>query len=75
MAQKRTAYKWNYLQSHYDRISLTVKQGVRDIIRKTAETKGESVNGYINNAIREALKRDGVTIEEDAENADIDETE
>ena len=75
MGKKATAYKNRYAVEHYDRINLVVKQGVREIIRKTAETKGESVNGYINKAIREALKRDGVTIEEDAENADIDETE
>ena len=64
MAQKRTAYKWEYLQNHYDRISLTVKQGAREIIRKAAESKGKSLNAYINDAIREALERDGVKIDE-----------
>ena len=67
MAQKRTAYKWEYLQNHYDRISLTVKQGMRDTIRKTAEAKGQSLNAYINDAIREALERDGVKMDEGAE--------
>jgi len=67
MAQKRTAYKWDYLKNHYDRISLTVKQGTRAIIQETAEKKGQSLNKYINEAIREALRRDGVNLSEESE--------
>lgn len=47
-----------YVKSHYDRISVTVPQGKRDLIRTHAEGKGESVNAFINRAIDETISRD-----------------
>ena len=42
----------------YDRINLTVPKGDKEIIKLFAESHGESVNGFINRAIREAMQRD-----------------
>ena len=42
----------------YDRISLIVPKGKKDIIKAHAEAHSESVNGFINRAIDEAIERD-----------------
>lgn len=47
---------WN--AKNYDRINLTVKKGQKQIIQEHAEAQGESVNGFINRAIEEAMDRD-----------------
>lgn len=41
-----------------DRINLTVPKGKKDTIKAHAEAQGESVNGFINRAIDEAMERD-----------------
>lgn len=41
-----------------DRINLTVPKGKKDAIKAHAEAQGESVNGFINRAIDEAMERD-----------------
>ena len=48
--------KWN--EKAYDRINLTVPKGKKDKIKEYAESKGESVNGFINRAIDETMKKD-----------------
>lgn len=48
-----------YVKASYDRINVTVPKGSRDIIKAHAEAHGESVNGFINRAIEEAMERDG----------------
>ena len=45
--------RWN--EKAYDRISLTVEKGKKDVIRKHAKKRGESINGFINRAIDEAM--------------------
>lgn len=56
-AQTRAKNKYN--AKAYDRIALQVKKGRRDIIRAHAAAQGESVNGFVNRAIDETMKRDG----------------
>ena len=56
-AQTRAKNKYN--AKAYDRIALQVKKGRRDIIRAHAEAQGESLNGFVNRAIDETMKRDG----------------
>ena len=53
-----TAYQNRYIAKAYDRINLTVPKGEKDEIKAFAELRGESVNGFINRAIREAMQRD-----------------
>ena len=48
-----------YVKSNYDRINVTMPKGRKDIIKAHAEGRGESVNGFINRAIEEAMERDG----------------
>lgn len=42
----------------YDDVRLQVKKGKKEIIRAHAEARGESINGFINRAIDEAMDRD-----------------
>ena len=55
-AQTRAQNK--YIAKAYDRINLTVEKGKKEIIKAHAESKGESVNGFINRAIDEAMERE-----------------
>lgn len=58
VSKKQQASVHKYVREHYDRISVTVPQGKREEIRQHADTQGESVNGFINRAIDEAMERD-----------------
>lgn len=55
-ARTRANNKWN--AKAYDRINLTVEKGKKDAIKAHAESKGESVNGFINRAITETMERE-----------------
>ena len=55
-ARTRANNKWN--AKAYDRISLVVEKGRKEIIKAHAEAKGESVNGYINRLIDEDMKEE-----------------
>jgi len=48
--------KWN--DKTYDRINLTVPKGKKEKIKEHAESRGESVNSFINRAIDETINRD-----------------
>lgn len=45
--------KWN--KRHYDRITVVVKKGERELIRDYAEKNGMSMNGLFNETIREII--------------------
>ena len=49
-----------YNAKTYDRISLMVKKGEREVLQAHAAERGESVNGFINRAIKEAMERDNM---------------
>ena len=57
-AQTRAKNKYN--AKAYDRIALQVKKGRKEILKAHAEEHGESLNGFINRAIDEAMERDTV---------------
>lgn len=48
--------KWN--RANYDRIELIVPKGKKEEIKAHAGARGESVNGFINRAIDEAMEID-----------------
>lgn len=48
--------KW--IAATYDRINLTVPKGEKETIQAHASDMGESVNAFINRAIRETMERD-----------------
>lgn len=59
-AQQKAVNK--YVREKYDRILVTFNQkGKKDIIKAHAESKGESVNKFINRAIDETMERDSTT--------------
>lgn len=55
-AQQRAVSK--YMKENYDEIKVRVDKGRKDIIKAHAEGRGESVNGFINRAIEEAMERE-----------------
>ena len=57
MASK-SEYRNGWIAEKLDRINLTVPKGKKDTIKAHAEAQGESVNGFINRAIDEAMERD-----------------
>ena len=59
VSKKQQASVHKYVKEHYDRISVTVPQGKREVIRHHAASQGESINGFINRAIDETMERDG----------------
>lgn len=60
MGKASTRAQNKYIAKAYDRINLTVPKGRKDTIQAHAEAHSESVNGFINRAILEAMERDGV---------------
>lgn len=53
--QKATA---KYVKQNYDEIKVRVKSGEKEMIKQHADSRGETVNGFINRAIKEAMERD-----------------
>lgn len=52
-ARKKANEKYN--AKAYDQIKVLVKKGKRDVIRQYAESKGLSLNGYINKLISDDM--------------------
>lgn len=57
MGTAATKAKNKYNAENYERISLVVDKGQKEIIKAHAERNGESLNGFINRIIIEALER------------------
>ena len=55
-ARKRANEKWQ--TEKVDDLRVRVPKGQREIIHDHAAKQGESINGFINRAIREAIERD-----------------
>ena len=55
-AQQKAVNK--YMSQNYDRINLMVPKGKKDTIKAHAESHGQSVNSFINEAIDEKMERD-----------------
>lgn len=56
-AQQKAVNK--YMAENYDRVNLTMPKGRKEEIKAHAESRGESVNAFINRAIIETMERDG----------------
>lgn len=46
-----------YIKANYDRLTVTVPKGHKEVIQAYAAAQGQSVNGFINRAIEEAMER------------------
>lgn len=52
-----------YAKKTYDRITIIPPKADGELYRQHAEQRGESLNGFINRAIKEQIKRDKETTE------------
>lgn len=57
-AQQKAVNK--YMKANYDEIKVRVFKGQKAIIQSHSEAQGESVNGFINRAIKETMERDNL---------------
>jgi len=55
-AQQKAVHK--YVKENYDRLNISVPKGQKAIIKVAAESKGESLNGYVVQAVDERMERD-----------------
>lgn len=58
MGKASTKAQNKYINKKYDRINLVVPKGNKDIIKEHASTKNESINAFINRAIKETIQND-----------------
>lgn len=58
MGKTSSAVKDRYNAKAYDELKVRVPKGQKEAIKAHAETKGESLNGYINRLIDEDMGRD-----------------
>lgn len=54
----RTTYKNKWQSENCDRINLTVPKGQKQIIADYAKARGESLNAFINRAIKTQMEID-----------------
>jgi uncharacterized protein (DUF1778 family) len=47
----KSEYRNSWIAEKLDRINLTVPKGKKGVIKAHAESKGESLNGFVNRAI------------------------
>lgn len=47
-----------YMRENYDRVNLTMPKGRKDEVKVHADTRGESLNAFINRAIDSQIQRD-----------------
>jgi predicted HicB family RNase H-like nuclease len=55
-AKKEGNKRWD--AKNLDRMSIALPKGTKDAIKAHAEKNGESVNGFINRAIKETIERE-----------------
>ena len=61
VSKKQQASVNRYIAKFYDRINLTVPKGKKERIQSYAQSVGESVNGFINRAIDDAMRDENKT--------------
>lgn len=57
MGKTSTQSKNKYNSKTYDQLRIVVKKGQKDVIKQYAESKGMSLNGYINSLIEADMKQ------------------
>lgn len=55
-SQRKAVAKYN--AANYDRVELRLPKGKKQELKDHAEGRGETLNGFVNRAIEEALERD-----------------
>ena len=59
MAKTRSEINNTYAKKAYDDIRLQVPKGQKEIIKAHADSKGETLGGFIKRAIKETMEREG----------------
>ena len=54
----KTEYKNKWITEKLDRMNLTMPKGKKSDLQAHAKENGESLNGFVNRAIDEAIERD-----------------
>lgn len=62
-----TAVKNRYNSKAYDQLPIRVPKGHKAVIQATADKAGQSLNGYVTQAIDERMERDSAATVEDSE--------
>ena len=57
-SKARIAANNRYNEKKYDRINIAIAKGEKSKIKAHAEQRNETINGFINRAIRETIERD-----------------
>jgi predicted HicB family RNase H-like nuclease len=60
-AQQKAVNK--YMRENYDRINLTMPKGKKAELQTHAQSRGESLNSFVNRAIDETVERETGTSE------------
>lgn len=55
-AQKKAVYR--YVKENYDSYPLHLPKGQKEIVKRHAAKMNESINAFVNRAIRETMERD-----------------
>lgn len=55
-AQQKAVRK--YKEKNYDRLEISVHKGEKDIIKAHASNHSETLNAFVNRAIKETMERD-----------------
>lgn len=53
-----TKAKNKYNAANYDSLRIVVPKGKKETIRQYADSKGKSINGFVNEAIDKAMEND-----------------
>ena len=53
----QTMAKNKYAKKNYDDLRIQVKKGKKAVIKEVAESRGQSINGFVNEAIDEKINR------------------
>ncbi len=57
VTEKQKQYAKKYIETTYDEIKVRVPKGKKQEIKEYAESKNESLNGYINRIIEEDMNK------------------
>ena len=65
-----TKYKNEFSVKNYDAVRLMVRKGQKEFLQSHATERGESLNAWINRAIKKQLEDEGATLPETSRTGD-----
>ena len=65
-----TKYKNEFSSKNYDAVRLMVQKGEKEFLKSHAAERGESLNAWINRAIKKQLEDEGATLPETSRTSD-----